>query len=464
MDQSSKYLKIFVLDLDHTLIHTILKHHIAPNELHQLQIQNQRSKIAFPMSDHILSLRPYTCSALNTLKSEGNLIMVYTHASETYARNVCENLDPHKQIFEWNNGIIATPDQEANDHTKKRQLKNLDKLISQYMKTHPQKRSCQLQVIILDDNCDAWRLKDWKYIFQINPYIHWWNYCFAPNDIARFLPKRPQQQYYYHQCYNQWVELFKKPEQERKFSQDSGTQLLQIGDSQSGGSISDNLLMENTLNYSVNTNFFEPIVKYISSIVDPVYLDLRSKSILHRKDSDDFSKMKNSGVDKNLIEMVTPHTTSNGSSDSQNNPKNTQKEIQFMEILDTVECLCSDANNHVSFECDYDYRKKYELYYKTVFSKFMENNYQMYIKGDCYFVATKNDCNNSSSDQMIDWMVADNIEEFTSNIHLIIQCLHGHWCRKSMTLQTFVDCLVNVKLENYKCPIPISPILTPANP
>lgn len=184
--------RIYVLDLDNTLLHSL--------ESKKLLLENKESpeNLAFLaeknihyIGSHFLRFRRSLISALWALKETG-LIMVYSNASSLYGTDVCSIIDPNHELFEWDGGMVFTSADVAKQ-TDEREPKSLQKLLSQYISKHHELITKNLSIVILDDRIDVWNKNDQKYVFQVNAFVEWYLYCFdktVHNEIL--FPRRSQ--------------------------------------------------------------------------------------------------------------------------------------------------------------------------------------------------------------------------------------------------------------------------------
>ncbi|KAF5183786.1 Rna polymerase ii c-terminal domain phosphatase-like [Thalictrum thalictroides] len=132
-----------ILDLDHTLVHSVRKDQLSPDEKHlwnetnSLQDISNGSLCRFDSIKMITKLRPFARTFLKEV-SDMYEMYIYTRGSIKYALNVAKLLDPGRNYF--GSRVISRDDCSSQEHGK-----NLDKVLA-----------AENAVVILDDEKSAW--------------------------------------------------------------------------------------------------------------------------------------------------------------------------------------------------------------------------------------------------------------------------------------------------------------------
>lgn len=146
-----------VLDLDHTLLHSLRGSNIAPSQLESLK---SSSKEIYTMDGNkiITKLRPYVHTFLEEASKLFELY-IYTMSDRKYATKIAEFLDPQQEYF---CSRVITQEEST-----KLGQKGLD-LIPAH----------ESSIIILDDSECVWREEDRKNLIQMEKYEF-----FMPDEV-----------------------------------------------------------------------------------------------------------------------------------------------------------------------------------------------------------------------------------------------------------------------------------------
>ncbi len=183
--------KILILDLDHTLIHSLRIENVAfplrcPETYNVINVKlTDNTEETYIVRQRSRLLR----AALNVWKGEFD-IYVYTQAIKTYAEAVMDMLDPQEEFFDKRKRLMATPDNMAGQlksKSIKRMIETLNLQVNGF------------SLLIVDDNLDVWEEQDRKFVFQINPFVDWlYIFPLCPTQVSsmQVFSKKDQMDYH----------------------------------------------------------------------------------------------------------------------------------------------------------------------------------------------------------------------------------------------------------------------------
>ncbi|AYV86966.1 MAG: hypothetical protein Sylvanvirus16_7 [Sylvanvirus sp.] len=179
---------VLVLDLDHTLIHSIKQSewNLSPYK----QQQSTEHMYVSTKYDLLIAFRPGCQEFIHQCSNVFDLY-VYTNASMNYAVEILHELDPGQVFLNSDTRLVASKGAEGT-----RGLKNLETLELE-CKVSLQGR----RVLILDDYRDIWIKKDWIHVYQVNSFVVW---AFLASlhmvfpRLAFYASKNPYQKGYYY--------------------------------------------------------------------------------------------------------------------------------------------------------------------------------------------------------------------------------------------------------------------------
>ncbi len=198
---------VLILDLDHTLVHSISINPIEEKRAIETSNLMPSSFICFSlkMKNHqeIYLVKKRCQSIRNALKLWAYRFDIYvvTQGRQSYAEKIVDFLDPDASCLDKEKRMLACPDDAETVPGKSLQT------CRQYFKFE-----AGASVLIIDDNVDAWHVDDHKHVFQINAFVDLTS--LYPSKMARIsdyqFTQNKDQQAMHRALYSMWNRYYCK--------------------------------------------------------------------------------------------------------------------------------------------------------------------------------------------------------------------------------------------------------------